>query len=155
VVRGGARWFVLTVLTLIPVVGLPAVAAGASASTGSTMTITGALKGHLTTPATDCEGTTSKSGEIDFYSQPLKGGRTTGWSMLFTAPHNGTWHPSGIAGSSSFSMQSSAGISQSWTAKSGSFTTKGSSGSVKIILKPQIGSSSHALVDVKGTWNCS
>jgi hypothetical protein len=52
-------------------------------------------------------------------------------------------------------MQSSAGITVSWTAKSGSFTTKGSSGSVKITLKPQIGSSGHGLVDVKGTWDCS
>ncbi len=48
-----------------------------------------------------------------------------------------------------------AGISVSWTGKSGSFTTKGTSGSVNMVLEPQIGSSGHGLVHVKGSWDCS
>jgi hypothetical protein len=130
-----------------------AVPAAAASPSGSTVTISGALNGQLTTPVADCPGVTAKSGEIDFYHS-LKGHSGDEWSLFFTAPHNGTWKGVGVAAPSSFSLQSNAGISVSWTGKSGSFTTKGSSGSVNMVLKPQVGSSGHGLVHVKGTWSC-
>jgi len=83
--------------------------------------------------AADCGGVTATSGEIDFYHS-LRGHSGTEWSLFFTAPHGGTWKG---------------------TDKSGSFTTKGSTGSVNMVVKPQIGSSGHGLVHDKGTWNCS
>ena len=131
---------------------LPAAAAAGSPS-GATASFSGALSGRVTTPATDCSDVTAKAGEIDFYHS-LKGHSGTEWSLFFTAPHSGTWKGVGIASPSSFSLQSGAGISVSWTGKSGSFTTKGTGGNVNMVLKPQIGSSSHGLVHVKGTWNC-
>lgn len=128
-------------------------AAAAGAPSGATASFSGALSGHLTTPATNCSNVTAQSGEIDFF-HALKGHSGTEWSLFFTAPHGGTWKGVGIASPSSFSLQSGAGISVSWTGKSGSFTTKGASGSVNMVLKPQIGSSGHGLVHVKGTWDC-
>ncbi len=126
--------------------------AGAAAS-GASATFSGSLNGHLTTPAVDCSGVTAQSGEIDFYHS-LKGHGGTEWSLFFNDPHAGTWKGRGGASTSSFSLQSGAGISVSWVGKSGSFTTKGASGTVNMVLKPQIGSSGHGLVHVKGSWSC-
>lgn len=91
--------------------GLGVTDAGASPS-GATASVSGALKGTLTTPAADCGGVTATSGEIDFHHS-LRGHSGTEWPLFFTAPHSGT------------------------------------------CIKPQIGSSGHGLVHVKGTWNCS
>jgi hypothetical protein len=134
------------------VVVAPAAAAGGAAN-GAEASFSGALSGRLATPATDCSNVTAKSGEIDFYHS-LKGHGGSEWSLFFTAPHSGTWKGVGVAGSSSFSLQSGAGISVSWTGKSGRFTTKGTSGTVNMVLMPQIGSSGHGLVHVKGSWDC-
>ncbi len=79
----------------------------------------------------------------------------TEWPLFFTARHSGTWNCVGLTSPSSFSLESHGSISVSWTGKSGSLTTKGSTGAVNMVLKPQIGSSGHGLVHVKGTWNCS
>jgi hypothetical protein len=127
--------------------------ATAAAANGASATFSGAVNGHLTTPATDCPGVTDQSGEIDFYHS-LRGHSGNEWSLFFTAPHNGTWKPRGIAGSSSFSLEANDSISISWDAKSGSFTTKGTNGSVNITLAPEPGSSGHGVIHVKGSWSC-
>lgn len=152
--RASARWLAAVGGGLAGLVAavLPAVASAASPS-GATVSFSGALSGHLTTPATDCSNVTATAGEIDFYHS-LKGHGGSEWSLFFTAPHSGTWKGVGVAAPSSFSLQSGGGISVSWTGKSGSFTTKGTSGSVNMVLKPQIGSSGHGLVHVKGSWDC-
>jgi hypothetical protein len=148
-----ARWLaVLGGLAGLVGAAVPAAAFAASPS-GAVVSFSGALSGHLTTPSTDCSNVTATSGEIDF-SHSLKGHGGSSWSLFFTAPHSGTWKGVGLTASSSFNLQSAAGTSVSWTGKSGSFTTKGTSGSVNMVLKPQIGSSGHGLVHVKGSWDC-
>jgi hypothetical protein len=124
-----------------------------AATSGASATFSGSLNGHLATPVADCSGVTAQSGEIDFYHS-LAGHGGSEWSLFFNDQHAGTWKGRGGASTSSFSLQSSAGMSVSWVGKSGSFTTKGSAGTVNMILKPQIGSSGHGLVHVKGSWNC-
>ena len=94
------------------------------------------------------------SGEIDFYHS-LKGHSGKEWSLFYTAPHNGTWKPHGLAGTSSFSTEVNGSIENSWYTKTGSFKVKGATGSVDVTLQPEPGSKSHGLVHVKGTWNCS
>jgi hypothetical protein len=94
-----------------------------------------------------------QSGEIDFYHS-LKGHSGNEWSLFFTSPHSGTWKPTGLAGSSSFSLEDNGSISISWDTKSGSFTVKDNTGSVHVTLEPEPGSSGHGLVHVQGTWNC-
>ncbi len=127
--------------------------AGASSPSGASVTFRGSVSGHLTTPASDCSNVTSQSGEIDFYHS-LKGHSGNEWSLFFTAPHGGTWRPTGLAGSSSLSLEDNGSISISWYTKSGSFTVKGATGSVQVTLEPEPGSSGHGLVHVKGSWNC-
>ncbi len=145
-------WVVAAGATVLALCG-PGVA-GAAAASGASVTFSGAVSGHLTTPTTDCSGLTAQSGEIDFYHS-LKGHSGSEWSLFYTAPHNGTWKPRGLAGSSSFSTEVNGSIEDSWNTKSGSFTVKGATGSVNVTLQPQPGSKSHGLVHVKGTWNCS
>jgi hypothetical protein len=128
--------------------------AGASTPSGASVTFSGAVSGHLTTPKSDCPGIMAQSGEIDFYHS-LKGHSGNEWSLFYTAPHNGTWKPRGLAGSSSFSTEVNGSIENSWYTKSGSFKVKGATGSVDVTLQPEPGSKSHGLVHVKGTWNCS
>ena len=127
--------------------------AGAAGPSGASVTFSGAANGHLTTPTTDCSGLTAQSGEIDFY-HPLKGHSGHEWSLFYTALHDGTWKPRGIAGSSSFSTEVNGSIENAWDAKSGSFTVEGATGSVNVTLQPEPGSSAHGLVHVKGTWKC-
>lgn len=143
---------VVGAVAVVAVVAVPGSIAGAAA-TGATVSFSGALNGSLTTPASDCSGVTAESGEIDFYHS-LQGHAGNEWSLFFTAPHGGTWKGTGVASPSSFNLEANGNISVSWTGKSGSFTTNRSSGSVNMVLKPQVGSSGHGLVHVKGTWNC-
>lgn len=152
--RGFVRSLVAAVggFAIVGVVVVPGRIAGAVA-TGATVSFSGALNGHLATPASDCGGVTAESGEIDFYHS-LQGHAGSEWSLFFTAPHGGTWKGTGVASPSSFSLESNGNISVSWTGRSGSFTTNRSTGSVNMVLKPQIGSSGHGLVHVEGTWNC-
>ncbi len=127
--------------------------AGVSSPSGANVIFSGSVSGHLTTPTSDCSDVTSKSGEIDFFHS-LKGHSGNEWSLFFTSPHSGTWKPTGLAGSSSFSLEDNGSISISWDTKSGSFTVKDNTGSVHVTLEPEPGSSGHGLVHVQGTWNC-
>jgi hypothetical protein len=145
-------WVVAAGATVLALCGPGA--AGASAPSGASVTYSGAVRGHLTTPPSDCSGLTPQSGEIDFYHS-LKGHSGNEWSLFYTAPHNGTFKPHGLAGSSSFSTEANGSISDAWYTKSGSFTVKGATGSVNVTLQPEPGSNAHGLVHVKGTWNCS
>ena len=132
----------------------PSAALGAASSqTGASATFSGSVSGHLTTPASDCSEVTSQSGEIDFFHS-LKGRSGNEWSLFFTAPHHGTWRPVGLAGSSSLSLEDNGSISISWYTKSGSFTVKGATGSARVTLEPEPGSSGHGVVHVQATWNC-
>jgi hypothetical protein len=126
---------------------------GASTSPGASFTFSGSVNGHLTTPASDCTGATEHSGEIDFYHS-LKGHSGKEWSVFYTAPRGGTYKNFSITSPESFSIEVNDSISESWTGKSGSFTVKGTTGTAKVLLKPQVGSSTHGLVHVTGTWNC-
>jgi hypothetical protein len=149
------RWSLaafLVPLSVLLALWVGGVASGAT--DGATITVSGALKGVISTPAADCSGLTSQSGEIDFY-HPLKGFKTSSWSVFYTAPHSGTWRGLGGGSSSSFSLQPGQGITDSWVGKSGSFTTNETRGSANITLEPQVGSRVHGLVHVKGSWNCS
>jgi hypothetical protein len=149
------KWFGAAVVSgavLGLTLGWSIIPAGA-APTGATITVSGAVNGKLSTPSADCQGVTAKSGELDFFHS-LRGNKAHGWSVFFTAPHSGTWRGVGVASPSSFSLQASTGITESWTGRSGSFTTNGHAGHVNMVLQPQIGSNVHGLVHVKGTWNC-
>jgi hypothetical protein len=126
---------------------------GASTSPGASFTFSGAASGHLTTPASDCSGATAQSGEIDFYHS-LKGVAGSEWSVFYNDPHSGTYKKFGLTAPQSFSVEVNSSISESWSGKSGRFTVKGKTGSADVVLKPQIGSSTHGLLHVKGTWNC-
>ncbi|MGP0032213.1 MAG: hypothetical protein ACLPVF_17130 [Acidimicrobiales bacterium] len=126
---------------------------GASTPTGASFTFSGAASGHLTTPASDCSDATAQSGEIDFYHS-LKGHAGNEWSLFYNDHGSGTYKKFGLTAAQSFSTEINSSISESWTAKSGSFTVKGKTGSANMVLKPQIGSSTRGLLRVKGTWNC-
>jgi hypothetical protein len=128
-----------------------AVPEAGAATTGATMTASGALQGKLSISSSDCEGTNAKGGQFEFMGH-LKGSSSENWTVTFDDPHSGTWNGIPEKTSSSFVLQGSGRLS--WATKSGSYTTKGGTGSANIELAPELGSKAKGNVHVTASWNC-
>jgi hypothetical protein len=124
--------------------------AGAS-SGGATITVSGVLQGKLSISSSDCEGTTAKGGQFEFMGH-LKGLTGSDWTVTFDDPHAGTWNGNPEKTASSFVLQGSGRLS--WATKSGSYTTKGGTGTANVELAPEFGSKAKGDVHVDASWNC-
>jgi hypothetical protein len=131
--------------------GLLATGPAGASSGGAAITVTGALSGKLSIPSNDCPGTTAKGGQFAFTGH-LKGNSSDNWTVTFDDPHAGTWNGNPEKTASSFVLQASGRVS--WATKSGSYSTKGGSGSANVELAPELGSKAKGDVHVSGKWDC-
>jgi hypothetical protein len=147
------RWSAPIALTLLAASGAAtlAVAPAGASSGGAAITVSGAVSGKLSIPSNDCPGTTAKGGQFAFTGH-LKGNSSDNWTVTFDDPHAGTWNGNPEKSASSFVLQASG--RESWATKSGSYTTKGGTGSATVELAPELGSKAKGDVHVSAKWDC-
>jgi hypothetical protein len=127
----------------------------ASASSVNTITFTGSLRGVLHVVANDdCAGASGTSVQLDAIQGKLKGSSTSQWTIIIVAQHAGTSTIKRSIGANSFVLETPGqSLVKSWEATSGSFTTKGSTGSANVTLVGATGGASGT-VHLNGRWDC-